>query len=71
MQTDQGGGSLRMKTVAVVSIGLAKSISQVMFLPLYVETYKKFMREIYLLEITYSGQIKQISLETMNLCRAI
>ena len=30
-----------------------------------------FMREIYLLEITYSGQIKQISLETMNLCRAI
>lgn len=29
------------------------------------------MQEIYLLEITYSGQIKQISLETMNLCRAI
>lgn len=29
------------------------------------------MREIYLLEITYSGQIKQIFLETMNLCRAI
>lgn len=29
------------------------------------------MREIYLLEITYIGQIKQISLETMNLCRAI
>lgn len=29
MQTDHGCGSLRMKTVAVVSIGLAKSISQV------------------------------------------
>lgn len=29
------------------------------------------MREIYLLKVTYSGQIKQISLETMNLCRAI
>lgn len=34
VQTDHGCGSLRMKTVAVVSIGLAKSISQVMFIPL-------------------------------------